>query len=199
MALLLFVTFLIIASAAIAPSIAMQVKRDREEEMIHRGVQYSRGIKRFYKKFGRFPTRLEELENTNNIRFLRRRYKDPITGKDFRLLHIGEVQMFAQGVPGLATPGAPLPGGVTAVPGAIGSPGTPGGPPTGTSGFGAQSTFGASNPNGQNQVGQNQDVQNQNVQNQDIQNQDASGSNLGNRSNAATPSAVGSGSQPPRT
>ena len=69
------------------------MKRDREEEMIHRGVQYSRAIRRYVKKTGRYPTRLEELENTNNIRFLRKRYKDPITGKDFKLLHVGEVQL----------------------------------------------------------------------------------------------------------
>jgi len=46
------------------------------------------------------PTRIEELENTNNIRFLRKRYKDPITGKDFKLLHVGEVQLSSS--PGVA-------------------------------------------------------------------------------------------------
>ena len=82
-----------IAAGALAPSIAFRVRRDREEEMIHRGVQYSRALRRFVKKTGRYPTRLEELENTNNVRFLRKRYKDPITGKDFKLLHVGEVQL----------------------------------------------------------------------------------------------------------
>ena len=61
--------------------------------MIHRGVQYSRAIRRYVKKTGRYPSRLEELENTNNIRFLRKRYTDPVTGKDFKLLHVGEVQL----------------------------------------------------------------------------------------------------------
>jgi type II secretory pathway pseudopilin PulG len=91
--LMLFVALLAIAAGALAPSIAFRVKRDREEEMIHRGVQYSRALRRFVKKTGRYPSRIEELENTNNIRFLRRRYKDPITGKDFKLLHVGEVQL----------------------------------------------------------------------------------------------------------
>src|SRR5438874_4972331 len=109
MALLLFVAFLVIATAAIAPSIAMQVKRDREEEMIHRGVQYSRGIKRFFKKFGRYPTRIEELENTNNVRFLRRKYKDPLTGQDFKILHMGDVKLtFGAGIAG-ASPVAGVP------------------------------------------------------------------------------------------
>src|ERR1700690_1483805 len=91
--LMMFVALLEIAAGALAPSIAFRVRRDREEEMIHRGTQYSRAIRHFVKNTGRYPTRLEELENTNNIRFLRKRYKDPITGKDFKLLHVGEVQL----------------------------------------------------------------------------------------------------------
>ena len=59
--------------------------------MIHRGVQYSRAIRDYYKKFGRYPTRLEDLDNTNNLRYLRKHYKDPLNkNKDFRLLHFGE-------------------------------------------------------------------------------------------------------------
>jgi len=86
-----------------------QIKRDHEEELIHRGVQYSRAVRKFYKKFGRYPTRIEELENTNNYRSLRRRYKDPITQKDFKLLHLTDVQMFGSGPagPGL-TPASQL-------------------------------------------------------------------------------------------
>ena len=105
--LMLFVALLAIAAGALAPSIAFRIKRDREEEMIHRGVQYSRAIRNFVKKTGRYPTRLEELENTNNIRFLRKRYKDPITGKDFKLLHVGEVQLTsAAGIAGAAALGS---------------------------------------------------------------------------------------------
>ena len=105
--LMLVVTLLAIAAAAIVPTMAFQIRRDREEELIHRGVQYSRAIRRYVKKFGRYPTRLEELENTNNLRFLRRQYKDPISGKDFKLLHLGEVRVnFGAGVAGATTPGA---------------------------------------------------------------------------------------------
>ena len=108
--LLLFVTVLIITMAIVIPEVTFQLKRDREEEMIHRGVQYSRAIRRYVKKFGRYPTRLEDLENTNNQRFLRKRYKDPITGKDFKLLHVGEVQMMpGAGLAG-ATPVSAMPG-----------------------------------------------------------------------------------------
>jgi type II secretory pathway pseudopilin PulG len=98
--LMLFVALLAIAAGALAPTIAFQVRRDREEEMIHRGTQYSRAIRRYVKKTGRYPSRLEDLENTNNIRFLRKRYKDPITNKDFKVLHVGEVQL--TGMAGIA-------------------------------------------------------------------------------------------------
>src|SRR5438445_880918 len=114
--LMLGVTLLAIAAAAIAPTLAFQIRRDREEELIHRGVQYSRAVRRYVKKFGRYPTRLEELEDTNNLRFLRRRYKDPITGQDFKLLHLGEIKVnFGAGIAGANAqgthPGVPTLGG----------------------------------------------------------------------------------------
>src|SRR5271166_2736389 len=80
--LLLTVALMAIFVAAIAPTIAFDIKRDREEEMIHRGVQYSRAIRGYYKKFGRYPVKLEDLESTNNQRFLRKRYKDPLNCKN---------------------------------------------------------------------------------------------------------------------
>jgi len=105
--LLLFVALLAISAASMAPLISQQIRRDREEEMIHRGVQYSRAVRRFFKKSGRYPVRLEELENTNNLRFLRKRYKDPITGNDFKVLHLTEVKLtFGGGIGGMM-PGTP--------------------------------------------------------------------------------------------
>jgi len=118
--LILFVALIAIAAVVLAPVIAFQVKRDREEELIHRGVQYSRAMKHFVKKFGRYPTRIEELENTNQIRFLRKRYKDPITGKDFKILHLGDVQMaFGAGLAG-ATPVNSLNPGAPGIAGGLG-------------------------------------------------------------------------------
>lgn len=91
--LMLFVAFLAIAAMAVLPAVAFQIKRDREEEMMHRALEYSRAVKRYYKKFGRYPSRLEELENTNHLRFLRKRYRDPITGKDFKILHLSDIML----------------------------------------------------------------------------------------------------------
>jgi type II secretory pathway pseudopilin PulG len=104
--LMFMCTLIIVGLAAIGPQLSQQLKRDREEEMIHRGVQYSRAIRKFYKKTGRYPVRLEELENTNNLRFIRKKYKDPITGEDFKLLHFGEVKSaFGGGIAGATMPG----------------------------------------------------------------------------------------------
>jgi type II secretory pathway pseudopilin PulG len=91
--IMLFATAMVIGSLSIARLYVGQIKRDRELELIHRGAQYARAIKKFHKKFNRYPSSLDQLENTNQIRFLRRRYKDPMTGKDFKLLHFGEVQL----------------------------------------------------------------------------------------------------------
>jgi type II secretory pathway pseudopilin PulG len=130
---MLFTALLAIAAAAAAPAIAFQVKRDREEELIHRGVQYSRAIKRYFKKFGRYPTRLEDLESTNQIRFLRKRYKDPITRKDFKLLHPGDVQLTAGSQIAGATPVNQLTGqGFAAGPSAISASQQPQQPQNGT-------------------------------------------------------------------
>src|SRR3974390_3135638 len=86
--LLLSLALLSIGFTVMIQGIEFEIKRDREEELIHRGVQYSRAVRKFIKAFGRYPNSVEELENTNNIRFLRKRYKDPITGKDFKVLHL---------------------------------------------------------------------------------------------------------------
>ena len=91
--LMLFVTLLAIGMIAVLPEVKQQIQRDREEEMIHRAVGYSRAVRRFYKKFGRYPTRMEELESTNNLRFIRKRYKDPITGKDFKILRMSDIHL----------------------------------------------------------------------------------------------------------
>src|SRR5260370_36845859 len=109
--LLLAMAVLAIFAGVITSSIAFDIKRDREEELIHRGVQYSRAIRAYYKKFGRYPTKLEDLENTSRLRFLRKRYKDPMSCKggkcaDFKLLHFGEVQLSLSGIAGGTSPAA---------------------------------------------------------------------------------------------
>lgn len=75
-----------------APKVAFEAQRAKEDMLIQRGEQYKRAIQLFVRKSGgaRYPATLDDLENTNGIRFLRRRYKDPMTGKDeWRLIHVG--------------------------------------------------------------------------------------------------------------
>src|SRR5260370_3338059 len=95
LAVMLLVTLLLIALAIEAPRLAQQIKREREEELIHRGQEHSRAIKKFYiASGGHYPTSLEQLENTNNKPFLRKRYKDPVTGKDdWRIIHVGQAHL----------------------------------------------------------------------------------------------------------
>jgi type II secretory pathway pseudopilin PulG len=146
--LILFVALLAIAMTALAPVIAQQMKRDREEELIHRGVQYSRAIKHYVKKFGRYPTTIEDLESTNNLRFLRKAYKDPVTGKDFKILRLGDVQMsFGPGIAG-ATSAANL----AAQSGAFNGNGS-----LANTGFGAQGALNANSPQAPGQDGANPD------------------------------------------
>src|ERR1700691_372205 len=137
--LLLAMALLVIFAAAIVPSITFEIKREREEEMIHRGVQYSRAIRAYYKKFGRYPTRLEDLDNSNNLRYLRKHYKDPLNCpkskcQDFKLLHYGGPGRSLGGSFG----GGTIPGATPA-----GSPGGLNSPGSSSSGFGGSATGGS--------------------------------------------------------
>jgi len=143
LAILLMMALMIIAATYVAPRVVQQLKRDREEEMIHRGTEYARAIKKYYKKFGAYPTSVEQLENTNNIRFLRKRYKDPLSkdGK-WTLLHYNDV--VASLTNAGSGPGVPA--------GALGSQGqqglgSPAGQP-GSSPFGSSFGSSGSNPSG---------------------------------------------------
>ncbi len=90
----LLVVFLMASVIAITlymelPRVAMQAQRDKEEMLIDRGEQYKRAIQLFVNKAKRYPGDIKELESFQNQRFLRKRYIDPMTGKDeWRLIHI---------------------------------------------------------------------------------------------------------------
>ena len=91
---LLFI-FVLMAGIAVAmlmqlPRVAFETQREREEMLIERGEQYQRAIGLYVKQMKRYPQKIEDLESTNNMRFLRRRYVDPMTGKDdWRQIHVG--------------------------------------------------------------------------------------------------------------
>ncbi len=91
----LLVVFLMAAMVAITlyleiPRVAFESQRNREQMLVERGEQYKRAVELYYRKTKTYPQKIEDLENTNNFRFLRKRYKDPLTGKDeWRLVHMG--------------------------------------------------------------------------------------------------------------
>jgi type II secretory pathway pseudopilin PulG len=93
LALLLATTLILIALAAGLPAITAELRHQREEELIHRGAQYTRALRRYYRKFGTYPISLDQLTEANHLHFLRQQYKDPMTGGEFRPLHVGEVQL----------------------------------------------------------------------------------------------------------
>ena len=96
----LLLVFVMAAAIAITlynelPRVAFEAQRNKEELLIERGEQYSRAIQLYVRKIKRYPATIEELEGTNQVRFLRKRYNDPMTGKsEWRLVHVGPGGVF---------------------------------------------------------------------------------------------------------
>jgi type II secretory pathway pseudopilin PulG len=110
--LIVAIFIILLALSVAAPVVARNLRRDRELEAVHRGNQYVRAIQLYYRKFGHYPGSMEQLDNSNNIRFLRQRYKDPINGKeDWRPIPVGQNKttvkgFFGEPLVGLTTTGA---------------------------------------------------------------------------------------------
>ncbi|MBZ5648829.1 MAG: hypothetical protein LAN37_16590 [Acidobacteriia bacterium] len=156
--IVLMLALALIAMSATAPYVITEIKRDREDELIHRGKQYQRAIKLFFKKFGRYPTSLAELQNTQNVHFLRKLYKDPMTPDgEWRLIRFGEAKYFPKGFGYTNIPGAaPVGGGPGGGPGASPIGGGFGGAllPGGMSKILGGSSPSASSPSGSSQSNQ---------------------------------------------
>jgi type II secretory pathway pseudopilin PulG len=107
--LMLAVAVLTITMLGVARNYRRSIVRDREVEMMHRGDQYSRAIKRYYKKNGTYPNSIEQLEKTNNIRYLRKRYMDPMSPDGaWKLVHATDIKLTSGGLAGeAASTGAP--------------------------------------------------------------------------------------------
>lgn len=94
LSIMLVMTLMLIALSVGVLRISQQIKREKEEELVHRGREYAVAIKRFYHKNGTYPVSIDQLESTNNLRFLRKRFKDPMTEKgEWKLVHPGEAQI----------------------------------------------------------------------------------------------------------
>ena len=90
----LLLVFVMAAAIAITlynelPRVAFEAQRNKEQLLIDRGEQYQRAIQLYVRKMKTYPSSIEQLEKTNQIRFLRKRYADPMTGKsEWRAIHI---------------------------------------------------------------------------------------------------------------
>jgi type II secretory pathway pseudopilin PulG len=145
------VATMIILAAAAAPNILTQGRREKEEELVWRGQQYARAIGLYYRKFRKYPTKVEDLtKQTNGVRFLRQAYTDPMNKDDgsWRFIYvgpngqlIGSLRATSLLQNSLSTPGF---GGASPFGGGMQSPAPPGGttnqqPGTGTPGQQANS------------------------------------------------------------
>ncbi len=174
-AVICMVALLTIALAVALPKVSKEIQRDRELETMHRGKQYARGVKLYYKKFGAYPPSVDALVKTNNIRFLRKKYTDPTTGKeDWKPVRFGQNK--APTAMGLF--GVPLGGSTIAGTGPSGGNGLAGG----------SSLTGGNNPTGASSFNQPAVTPDPNA----AQAQDANSSSGGTAT--GTPTGLGTGS-----
>jgi type II secretory pathway pseudopilin PulG len=161
-AVMFMIALLIISMAVALPKVAADIQRDRELETYHRGMQYRRAIQLYFKKFQRYPPNMEALIKTNEIRFLRKKYIDPTTGKDdWKPVLFGQnktpmaMGFFGQPLGGIGFGGAGLAG-----TGPAGGNGISGASSIGGGAFGSTNTvgggaFGSSNTVGGSSFGSN--------------------------------------------
>jgi type II secretory pathway pseudopilin PulG len=91
LAVICMLALVMIALSVALPRISKEIQRDRELETMHRGKQYIRAVQLYYKKFSAYPPNVDALVKSNQIRFLRRKYIDPTTGKDeWKPIHFGQ-------------------------------------------------------------------------------------------------------------
>lgn len=97
-ALAIAVTVMSILTAVALPVWSKAIQREKEEELIARGLQYAEAIRVFRSKFVRAPVRLQELMEVKP-RTIRRLWPDP-------MMEDGEWGLLLEGVPQLQ----PVPG-----------------------------------------------------------------------------------------
>jgi len=86
--LLVVMAVMAIGTAALLPRWHQQAIREQEEELIFRGNQYARALVLYSRKNSNLlPANIDVLYTG---KYLRKKYKDPITGDDFGLLPAGQ-------------------------------------------------------------------------------------------------------------
>jgi type II secretory pathway pseudopilin PulG len=133
-ALLVTVAVMAIIMTALLPVWRQQAQREKEAELAFRGEQYARAIYLFrVRNNNQSPPSVDVLVQG---KYLRKKYKDPVTGEDFQPIfggQQGQQQPGPQGRGGVPQGRGGAPGGVTSPQGRGGGP-TPTGVGTGSSG-----------------------------------------------------------------
>jgi len=109
-ALLVALSVMAVLMTAVMPVWHHIAQREREEEWVFRGRQYARAILLFQRKAGPgvLPPTVDILVEQH---FLRKKYTDPITGKDFDLVYSSQGAAQTPGqTPGQTRPGPQTPG-----------------------------------------------------------------------------------------
>ena len=124
-ALLVMMSVMAVAMSVALPVWHTAAQREKEEELIFRGQQYARALALFQRRLpGAVPADIDALVNG---RFLRKKYKDPMTGDDFQLVRPGDPATAFAPQGGAAAPGVQpgRPGGPgAAAPGTAAAPGS---------------------------------------------------------------------------
>ncbi|MEX0880257.1 MAG: type II secretion system protein [Thermoanaerobaculia bacterium] len=104
------IAILTILIAAVGPSIATIVQRDKEIELVFRGKQYARSIVAFQKRYGRYPNELKELFALRP-RSIRQLWREPLCNCDdgWQVIIAGSPEAVPMGQ-GPLPPGGGLPG-----------------------------------------------------------------------------------------
>lgn len=108
-ALLVMMAVMAVVMTVALPAWSTLARREREAELVFRGEQYARAISLFQRKYGgSFPPSIDVLVTE---RFLRKKYKDPVTNDDFQPIGVGE-GLALPTTPGRAGAAGTAPGGV---------------------------------------------------------------------------------------
>ncbi|MCH2695550.1 MAG: hypothetical protein MK025_12745 [Acidobacteriia bacterium] len=94
----MFTSVLLVTLLEAAVNWQTVTKREREEELIFRGKQFQRALLLWYRHFRKtlgpnvpvpYPPTIDALLNTGNHRFLRKKWKDPVSGsQEWRLIQV---------------------------------------------------------------------------------------------------------------
>ncbi len=96
--MMIFVVVMSISLLGVTQQWSVIMKRDREAELIFRGTRIKDAIERYVADYevqkatrpNRWPLSLKQLTQKTPKRYLQSVYPDPITGKDFEVIKVGQ-------------------------------------------------------------------------------------------------------------